>query len=285
MSLEIKLPDLGDNISSGTVVSIFVSEGDTIEQEQGIIELETDKAVIEVPSPSAGKISKILISEGDDIAVGTPVLILEDEVAAAQEEAEPEKAKEPDKQEEVEQKKQKPVKVEPPTQTAGPSLVDFKVPNMGDNVASGTVTSIFVSVGDTISADQGIAELETDKAVIELPSDVSGVVKEILFSEGDTLEVGQKVLVIETQGTPSSPAKKEVEKPAAPAPEPIPTPDEKRTVAEQKPNPVPVKPSEASKTGIVPASPSVRRFAREIGINIHEVPGTGPGGAYFCRGC
>ena len=77
MSLEVKLPDLGDNISSGTVVSIFVSAGDTIEAEQGLLELETDKAVIEVPSPQAGKVSKILVNTGDEINVGEPIMVFE----------------------------------------------------------------------------------------------------------------------------------------------------------------------------------------------------------------
>ncbi len=276
MSVEIKLPDLGDNIDSGTVVSIFVSEGDTIEQEQGLIELETDKAVIEVPSPSAGTVKKIRIKSGDEIKVGQVIIEL-DETGVAPAKTAPEPITEPDKKK-VEETKPQAVE-EKTIQSGKPSMADFKIPNMGDNVDSGTVTSILVNVGDTVEIEQGLVELETDKAVIEVPSDVKGVIKEIIVKDGDTVSVGQKIMVIESTG--------ETQATASPAEVAVPAQDVDQSETEKpaKPitqelvhDPISAKVFESPSKKIAPASPSVRRFAREIGLDIHEVPGTGPGG-------
>lgn len=269
MSLEIKLPDLGDNIDSGTVVSIFVSVGDTIEKEQGLVELETDKAVIEVPAPEAGIVKKILVNNGDEVAVGQAIIELE--YAGVSTEKEPEN-KPVEKAAPV---PEAPVAAEKPAPKATKSeTIAFKIPNMGDNVESGTVTSILIKVGDAVTVDQGMVELETDKAVIEVPSDVNGVVKAINLAEGDTVSVGQEIMVIEAQGTAA------VTEPAAPVvpafPEKVPD-VEKPKLKEPVHTPAP-KREEKGPRRIAPASPSVRRFAREIGLDIHDVPGTGPAG-------
>lgn len=161
--------------------------------------------------------------------------------------------------------------------------VQFALPDLGENIESGDVIRILVDVGDRLAEDQTVIELETDKAVIEVPSSIDGTVTGILIQQGDTIAVGQPILEVETGEGEASAAEKTppaAEEPApAPAPveEPAPTP----IPQEQKAIPVveeaPLAPIAASTDGPVPAAPSTRRLAREIGIDIAQVQGTGPG--------
>ncbi|MCB0283408.1 MAG: dihydrolipoyllysine-residue acetyltransferase [Calditrichaeota bacterium] len=285
MSLEIKLPELGDNIESGTVVSVFVAEGDTIAQDQALIELETDKAVIEVPSSSAGKVKKILVKSGDEVKIGQAIVELDSNGAeapkpAVKKEEKPETAPAPVAKP-AEEKKEPEAKAAP---SAPAGDVEFKIPNMGDNIETGTVTSVLVNVGDEINFDQGLVELETDKAVVEVPSDVKGTVKEILVKSGDTVKIGQKVMVISAQGAVKQ-QKQEPETPQATTK----TAEQQTAVKETLQSstqvsqelvhdPVSKAVFEPPKSRLAAASPTVRRFAREIGVDIHDVPGNGPGG-------
>lgn len=282
MAVEFKLPELGENITSGTIVSMRVKEGDTIANDQVIMELETDKAVIEVPADSSGTITKVHVKEGDEVKVGQTVLTINTETPQISEESEPAETKAEKK--EAPEPEKLPQEEEPVTQaTEKPKskksvgVVDFKVPELGENIQSGTVAGILVSVGDSITKDQGLFELETDKAVAEVPSDVDGVVKEILIREGDQVKVGQVVLKISAE-TIEKPAEEEplVSEPAEKVQEASRPPKEVEAPLTQAPEREFRKPRPAAE--LVPAAPSVRRFAREIGIDIHAVPGSGPGG-------
>ncbi|MEM7346618.1 MAG: 2-oxo acid dehydrogenase subunit E2 [Chloroflexota bacterium] len=165
--------------------------------------------------------------------------------------------------------------------------VELKLPELGENIESGDVVAVLVAVGDTINVDQPIIEIETDKATIEVPSTVSGVVKEILIKEGEEAAIGQTLLIVEAGATPAA-SEPEPEKapepeptpesapesapePAPPAPEPVPA-----TPEPVAPPPVPDPPAKPGK--LAPAAPSVRRLARELGVDINQVPGTGPRG-------
>lgn len=155
--------------------------------------------------------------------------------------------------------------------------VKFALPDLGENIESGDVIRILVDVGDHLAEDQTVIELETDKAVIEVPSSIDGTVTEILIQQGDTIAVGQPILQVETTAAPAveetSPAVEEAPPPApAPAEEPAPTPIPPASVVEEAP------PAPAPTDGPVPAAPSTRRLAREIGVDIAQVQGTGPGG-------
>jgi pyruvate dehydrogenase E2 component (dihydrolipoamide acetyltransferase) len=187
--------------------------------------------------------------------------------------------------------------------------VEFKLPELGENIEKGDVVRVLVSVGDTIKVDQSVLELETDKATIEVPSSVTGVVKEIRVKAGEKVKVGQVVLVADAPSPAASatqaaapalapkaaaapspspgpaPAAEKKATPAAPAPAPEParhevidintarsTPAAAARAAESRPAPTP------SAGALVPAAPSVRKFARELGVEIGEVGGTGPGG-------
>jgi pyruvate dehydrogenase E2 component (dihydrolipoamide acetyltransferase) len=169
-------------------------------------------------------------------------------------------------------------------------VTEFKVPELGENVAGGDVTRVLVKVGDTVAQDQPVLELETDKATIEVPSSVAGVVKDIKVKQGDKVKVGAVVLTVDDNGAGAPKPKVEAAAPAAGKSEPPAEPrvekTEKVVSMPQRPEPRPVEPAppaskslEATKAGpAAPAAPSVRRLAREIGIDINDVHGTGPGG-------
>jgi pyruvate dehydrogenase E2 component (dihydrolipoamide acetyltransferase) len=180
-------------------------------------------------------------------------------------------------------------------------VTEFKIPELGENVASGDVTSILVKVGDTIAREQPVLELETDKATIEVPSSVEGVVKEIKVKKGDKVKVGAVVLTVDAPGGDAPAAKTEAPAaapapapapaatPEPPAPEtPAPAPAPAATGARVVPMPVravpevaaPAAPAkvEGERGPAAPASPAVRRLAREIGVDINIVAGSGPGG-------
>ena len=155
--------------------------------------------------------------------------------------------------------------------------VQFALPDLGENIESGDVIRILVDVGDHLAEDQTVIELETDKAVIEVPSSVDGTVTEILVQQGDTIAVGQPILAVETAAA-AAPVAEEAPPAPVPAVEPAPPPMPQAVapvVAEAPPAPTPTL---TSTDDPVPAAPSTRRLAREIGVDIAQIQGTGPGG-------
>ena len=168
---------------------------------------------------------------------------------------------------------------------------EFKLPSLGENVDSGEVVRILVKVGDTVKADQSVIEMETGKATVEIPTSVGGVVKTIHVKEGTKAKVGQVILTLEGGGAApaAAPAAKAAAAPA-PAPAPTPAPVAAAPAAAPQPPPLPAAapvrapapaapaPVVVATGGAVPAAPSTRQFAREIGVDIGQVPGSGPGG-------
>jgi pyruvate dehydrogenase E2 component (dihydrolipoamide acetyltransferase) len=164
---------------------------------------------------------------------------------------------------------------------------EFKLPSLGENVDSGDVVRILVKVGDTVKADQSVIEMETGKATVEIPTSVGGVVKIIHVKEGTKAKVGQVILTLE--GGAAAPAPAPAAKAAA-APTPAPAPAPAAPAAAPQPPPLPAAapvrapapvapaPVVVATGGSVPAAPSTRQFAREIGVDIGQVPGSGPGG-------
>ena len=277
MPTEFTLPDLGENIESGDVVSVMVALGDTLTEDQPVIELETDKAVIEVPSSIAGTVTEIIVQQGDTVAVGQVILKVDgavQEESAAPATTIPEPAAEFNGlQEEIPTS----ATLAPAPATSG--SVEFVLPDLGENIESGDIVSMMVDVGDTLTEDQPVIELETDKAVIEVPSSVAGTITEIIVQQGDTVAVGQAILKVdsavqEESAAPAAPAPA-APAPAAPAPA-APAPAAPAPAArEEVPAPVPIT---TTPTKLVPAAPSTRRLAREIGVDIAQVQGSGPGG-------
>jgi len=163
---------------------------------------------------------------------------------------------------------------------------EFKLPELGENVYEGTVVRLLVKAGDTVAKDQAVLEIETGKATLELPSPVAGKVVSINVKEGDKAKVGQTVMSFDAAADKAAAPKKEKEKAKAsdkaPASEPPPAPKKETAPAPAPEKPKPAAPAQpivvAQATGTVPASPSTRQFAREIGIDVTQVPGNGPGG-------
>ena len=274
MKREFKLPDLGENIEGGDIIGVLVAVGDQLAEDQPVIELETDKAVIEVPSSVAGKIVDIHVKQGDRAVVGASILSVEadgaDGAAPAAETTEPNPVEAA--------ATEAPAAVEStpaPAPEATTASFEFRLPDLGENIEAGEVVSLLAKVGDSVAEDQPLIELETDKAVIEVPSSASGKVVEMHVSVGDRVAIGQLVAtLLGVDVTPAAPAAETTAPEAPPA-------EAASAAASAEPVAEPARAVDSAPQAparLVPAAPSVRRLAREIGVDIAAVSGTGPGG-------
>jgi pyruvate dehydrogenase E2 component (dihydrolipoamide acetyltransferase) len=263
--MEYKLPELGENISEGTIAKVLVKNGDVINEGQPLLELETDKAVLEVPSTISGKVRNVKVTAGGKIKVGETVFDYEESAAG-------QPAKEEAPKEAVQQAE--PVKSTSEAQPASGGAVEYQLPQLGEGVTEGTIAKVLVKDGDTISEGQPLLELETDKAVLEVPSTVSGRIVKINAQAGGKIKVGETVFTYEGGSTAKEDAKAEPPQQSSPA-------ENKSTSADsssaQPANIVPPDRSTFTGSGPVPAAPSTRRLARELGVDIHQVSGSGPG--------
>jgi pyruvate dehydrogenase E2 component (dihydrolipoamide acetyltransferase) len=311
MPTEFQVPELGESVKGGDVLRVLVKPGDTVTKDQPVLELETDKATIEVPSSVEGKVVAVHVKPGDKVTVGQSVLAVEGGAgteaatpAPAQAQAATEAARSDDTTPApvASAGSTEPARAETPAAAASgggqvPSsgTLTFEIPNLGENVKGGDVLRVLVKVGDTVDQDQPLVELETDKATIEVPSPVAGKVASIGVKAGDKVSVGQAVMTFEgAAGQASAPA-------APPAATPLGTvsdfPPARAAESRGRSGPAEVvdisrgarqQPAVAAAVaaevpgrdarGPAPAAPSVRRLARELGVDIHEVPGSGPGG-------
>lgn len=254
MAKQIQIPDIGgDEVS---VTEIMVNVGDTVAVDQSVINVEGDKASMEVPSPEAGVVAKILVKIGDKVSTGTPMFELESaEQAPAVAEAKPE-----------------PSAATAPVATAS-AIVDVNVPDIGGDEVN--VTEIMVAVGDSVKAEQSLINVEGDKASMEVPSPIDGVVKEILIKLGDKVSTGSLIMRFEAGVTAAAPAPAQAAEPApapaaapvAPAPVAASTSTSANVASEQE---------VVSAAGFAHATPLVRRLAHEFGVNLDKVKATGP---------
>jgi len=299
---EFKLPELGENIDQGDLVKLLISPGASIAEGQPVMELETDKAVVEVPSSVSGTVSEIQVKEGQKVKVGQVIFTVENGAgtkARAPEVKIPEKTRssaapaEPGK---VERRASPPaMPISSPSTPAAPGMSEFKLPELGENVHEGDLVRLMISPGAKVAEGQPVMELETDKAVVEVPSSVSGVVKEIKVKQGQKVKVGQVIFTLEGGASPSRAAKHDpielvsgqtgarlafqaaiqaegkTEEQALPPDQPLLPPSAFSM-------PVQLGKVAGTEHGPVPAAPHVRRLARELGVEIHDVKGTGPGG-------
>lgn len=269
------IPELGENINSATVVKVLVKAGDVVEADQPLLELETDKATIEVPADAAGTVAEIKVNEGEQVSIGQIVLVFAGESAATPEPAK-EEAPAPA------QPLATPQPTSAPLATAGTGTLEFTLPELGENIRTATIVKVLIAVGDTVENDQPVLEVETDKATIEVPSSIAGKVTEVLVAEGNATPIG--AVIFRVSGNVTAPA-------AAPAAQSVAVQTVAPVVVEAKTEFVPeaTKPAEAPKVIAVenqppilqnaaPAAPSVRRLAREIGVDVNQVKGSGPGG-------
>jgi len=247
MAIEIHLPDIGAD--SADVTEILVNVGDAIEVDTPLISVEGDKAAMEVPSPNAGTVTEIKLAVGDSVSTGTPILMLDPAEGDAPP-AEPEPVTENEK-------------------PAEPVIVakEVSLPDVGTDAVN--VTDVHVAVGDEIEEEQPLISVEGDKAAMEVPSPHKGKVTEIKVATGDSVGTGTPLLVMEVTELPTA------AKPSAPAAAPA---------LGQAPAEQPVQQVQQSITGPIGfvdnreyahASPSVRRVAREFGVNLAKVRGSG----------
>jgi pyruvate dehydrogenase E2 component (dihydrolipoamide acetyltransferase) len=305
--IEFKLPELGENIEQGDLVRLMVAPGAAVSAGQSVMELETDKAVVEVPSSVSGTVQEIRVKEGDKIKVGQVIFTVDGAEAkastapnrpAAPAVAPPPKEKPtaPAASKEVAAEPSQPAASSAPSGTPGAS--EFKLPELGENISQGDLVRLMVAPGTKVSEGQPVMELETDKAVVEVPSSVSGVVKEVKVKEGEKIKVGQVIFTLEGGAAAAQPARPrsapvehvsgqhgarlafqaairaegKTEEQALP-------PDQPHQTVPSFSMPAQLgKVAGTEQRQPVPAAPHVRRLAREVGIDIYEVKGTGPGG-------
>jgi pyruvate dehydrogenase E2 component (dihydrolipoamide acetyltransferase) len=308
--IEFKLPELGENIEQGDLVRLMVAPGAAVSAGQSVMELETDKAVVEVPSSVSGTVQEIRVKEGDKIKVGQVIFTVDG--AEAKVSAAPSQAPAPAPAPAPKEKKEKPAGpaaskavAAAPSQPAAssapsntPGASEFKLPELGENISQGDLVRLMVAPGVKVSEGQPVMELETDKAVVEVPSSVSGVVKEVKVKEGEKIKVGQVIFTLEGGAAAAQPARPrsapvehvsgqhgarlafqaairaegKTEEQALPPDQPHQTVPSFSMPAQLD------KVAGTEHRQAVPAAPHVRRLAREVGVDIYEVKGTGPGG-------
>ena len=254
MAVDIRLPDLGEGITSGTVINIIVGPGETVGPEDAILELETDKAVLPVPAGVSGVITSFSVSEGDEIKPGEVIAVL----AADASKDKPQSSNDGDSSNKSSSKVDEAV-----SQSKGGELIEFKLPDLGEGIAGGTVAVVLVSPGDKVKIEEAIVELETDKAVVPVPAPVDGVIKEIKVKEGGEVKIGQVVFTMEaeqTENSLSAPPQMPEEPPVSKEVTSTPTSDM------------------VISSNDVPAGPAARKLARELGVQLGQINGSARGG-------
>ncbi|MFR9729150.1 2-oxoglutarate dehydrogenase, E2 component, dihydrolipoamide succinyltransferase [Saccharopolyspora sp. MS10] len=293
MSFSVQMPALGESVSEGTITRWLKQVGDTVEVDEPLLEVSTDKVDTEIPSPAAGVLQRIVAEEDDTVEIGGELAVIGDSAEgtepAASAPAESAPAAEPEPE---------PAATEQPEQAAAPATpasgggsaegTDVPMPALGESVSEGTVTRWLKQVGDTVEVDEPLLEVSTDKVDTEIPSPVAGTLLEIAAGEDDTVEVGGKLAVIGAQGaapaqsapvepTPAEPARPEpAPAPAAPAAsEPAPAPE--RAATQPAPSAAPAQ--SAAPSGSTPyVTPLVRKLANQHGIDLSTIKGSGVGG-------
>jgi len=266
--IEIKVPDIGD-YDGVPVIEVHVKPGDVVEKEQSLVTLESDKATMDVPSSHSGVVKEVKVKVGDNISEGHVVILLEESgsassqaAPAASPAAAPQKAAAP--------------AAAPVAATGG--LVNVTVPDIGDYKGV-PVIEVHVKPGDVVEKEQSLVTLESDKATMDVPSSHAGVVKEVKVKVGESISEGDLVVILESSSVGASPAA---------APTPSKAPSSAPAAAPQASAPAPTQSAPqaiAPRTESVPvtgaishASPSVRKYARELGVDVSRVIGTAPKG-------
>ncbi|QSE78727.1 2-oxoglutarate dehydrogenase, E2 component, dihydrolipoamide succinyltransferase [Rhodococcus koreensis] len=293
MAFSVQMPALGESVTEGTVTRWLKQEGDTVEVDEPLLEVSTDKVDTEIPSPVAGVLSKIVAQEDDTVEIGGELAVIGDAGEAPASDSAPapaaaEPAAEPAPAAEA-------PAAEPAPAASGGGSADgtaVNMPELGESVTEGTVTRWLKAVGDEVAVDEPLVEVSTDKVDTEIPSPVAGTLLEISAEEDDTVSVGGQLAVIGSGAPAAKPA-------AAPKPEPTPEP------AKPAPAPEPAKPAPAQSAPAPAAAPAasapapaaaapapaatsgdstpyvtplVRKLAADNGVDLSSVTGTGVGG-------
>ncbi|MGH3981061.1 MAG: biotin/lipoyl-containing protein, partial [Pseudonocardiaceae bacterium] len=290
MAYSVEMPALGESVTEGTVTRWLKQEGDTVAVDEPLLEVSTDKVDTEIPSPAAGVLQRIVVSEDETVEVGAQLALIGDEAGGGSgvsrdtsQDGSKDGAEQPQDSGGGEPEPERAVGAEPAAPSAGSSGgsagsgagsgggagtgtgTTVSMPALGESVTEGTVTRWLKQEGDTVAVDEPLLEVSTDKVDTEIPSPVAGTVLEITVGEDETVEVGAQLAIV---GDPSGFAQQQ------------PRRDEPRPAAQQ-PAPQP-RPDTATVDGAVTSppyvTPLVRKLATEHGVDLSTVQGTGVGG-------
>ncbi|MGC5808041.1 dihydrolipoyllysine-residue acetyltransferase [Ralstonia pseudosolanacearum] len=269
--VEIKVPDIGD-YKDVPVIELHVKAGDTVSAEDSLVTLESDKATMDVPSPKSGVVKEVKIKVGDAVSEGSLVLLLEEQGATAASAPQAAPAPAPVAAA-LAPAAQAPVSAPAAQPAAGGGTIEVKVPDIGD-YKDVPVIEISVKVGDKVEAEQSLITLESDKATMDVPSPAAGTVKDIRVKVGDAVSEGTLIVLLEGAGGAAAAAPAPALAPAAAAPSPAPA---VAPVAAPAAAPATYTADTVGTIGkAAHASPSVRKYARELGVDVNLVGGTGP---------
>ena len=290
MATSVTMPALGESVTEGTVTTWLKQVGDTVELDEPIVEVSTDKVDSEVPSPVAGVLLEILVPEDETVEVGTEIARIGDASEASAAPAASAAAP-------VEAAASAAAPAAPaaaPAPAATPAQgTEVRMPALGESVTEGTVTTWLKSVGDAVDADEPLLEVSTDKVDSEVPSPVAGFLAEIRVPEDETVEVGTVVAIISSSAPSAAPAAEAAAPaapvapaapaapvaPAAPAAPAAPVdPFPNASTLAQTASVAPVVETPVAVTGSAYVTPIVRKLARELGVDLASVSGTGVGG-------
>ena len=260
--MDIVLANPGEGIEGGTVTAVFVKPGDAVKAGQNLVEVSTDKASMEVTAEADGTVEAVHVKPGDKVSVGGVLLKVSGGTKAP---AQPKQ----------EQPKQAAAEAPRAPQKGEGATVDVLLANPGEGIEGGTVTAVFVKAGDAVKAGQNLVEVSTDKASMEVTAEADGTVEAVHVKSGDKISVGGKLVTIKGGAT-----SRERERPEA-----APTTNEaaptKRAFADAprpQPQPAHALANGSAKHSDIPAGPATRKLARELGVGLTEVKGSGRGG-------
>ena len=272
MSHTVELPALGESVTEGTVTRWLVAVGDTVAVDDPIVEVSTDKVDTEIPSPVAGVVEQILVEEDEDVEVGAALVVIGDGSSAPAAAPAAPAAEAP--------AASAPAAPEAPAAAAAPAAgsasgQEVTLPALGESVTEGTVTRWLKEVGEQVEVDEPLVEVSTDKVDTEIPSPVAGTLLEIRIPEDEETEVGQVLAIIGDSSAAAAPAAPAAPAPAAAAPAPA-TPAAPAAPASAPDTPA--TPAAPAADGEAYVTPLVRKLAKDNGIDLSTVKGTGVGG-------
>jgi 2-oxoglutarate dehydrogenase E2 component (dihydrolipoamide succinyltransferase) len=279
MPTDVIMPQMGESIFEGTITKWLKKQGDTVQRDEPLFEISTDKVDAEIPSPASGVLTEVKIAEGNTVQINTVVGVIGDAdgqpVAAT---STPAPAKTPEKAADVKPSANPNANIDPPSASNSPapvaeaaaspaSLTDVIMPQMGESIFEGTITKWLKKPGDTVQQDEPLFEISTDKVDAEIPSPAAGVLSEIKVQAGTTVQINTVVATIGVAGAAPAASKPTAAAPAQPAaPAPAAETETESDVAD------------AESGERVRSSPLVRRIARENNLDLRNVPGTGSAG-------
>jgi len=275
MSHTVELPALGESVTEGTVTRWLVAVGDTVAVDDPIVEVSTDKVDTEIPSPVAGVVEQILVEEDEDVEVGAALVVIGDGSSAPAAAPAAPAAEAP--------AASAPAAPEAPAAAAAPAAgsvsgQEVTLPALGESVTEGTVTRWLKEVGEQVEVDEPLVEVSTDKVDTEIPSPVAGTLLEIRIPEDEEAEVGQVLAIIGDSSAAAAPAAPAAPAPAAAAPAPATPAAPAAPASPPRAPPPPPPPAPPPADGEAYVTPLVRKLAKDNGIDLSTVKGTGVGG-------